>query len=538
MKISNRTPVVLLAALVVLYAVLWLAAMEPPLEDAFISMHCARNLAQGHGLVFNPGERVEAMSNLLWTLMLAGLGSILGDYPAASKVLGFLFGLATLVWLWLLLRKVSKDWKISAFGSTLLLLSPYFLTFTVYGLESPLQTALFLGLLWGLLERRWIVAGALLGLLPGCRPEGLFFVPLIYLAAGVWDRRQVRWVEFLLPGALLTMALILFRLIYYHDILPNTVYAKSVAVVADFWGYRQKAGAGLRHLSHFFLDGRFSLWLPVLVAGGVLALRGTPSESKDAKDRRNWRWLGILAAIQLIFVALSGGNVFLRYRFLSGMYPLLCLAAGWALAAMVESRPGRKHAPIVAALALLATLGQVEYERSGRSFWKTRLDALESYRSIPSFVRDRFASMGAVPPTLNARLGEIVRASLPEGTWIATGQIGQIGFYGERPIVDTVGLADHIIARKGVSLDYILERNPAVLILLGSPYLLDAPNVGIDSGLLGLDEFRKRYRWTRVYQSDPPTETFYWIERREKPLNEAPREPDQYEKIVVRLGNQ
>ncbi len=101
-----------------------------------------------------------------------------------------------------------------------------------------------------------------------------------------------------------------------------------------------------------------------------------------------------------------------------------------------------------------------------------------------------------------------------------------------------MGLADYTVARKGVSLEYIFERNPAVLILLGSPYLLDAPNVGIDSGLLGLDEFRKRYRWTRVYQSDPPTETFYWIERREEPLNEAPREPDRYEKIVVQLANQ
>jgi hypothetical protein len=82
------------------------------------------------------------------------------------------------------------------------------------------------------------------------------------------------------------------------------------------------------------------------------------------------------------------------------MYPLLCLTAGWAMAAMAESRPGRKHASIVAALAILATLGQVEYERSGRLYWKTRLDTLQSYRSIPALVQSRFASMGAVPPTL------------------------------------------------------------------------------------------------------------------------------------------
>lgn len=525
------------AALVLLYAFLWLTAIEPPLEDAFISMHCARNLVRGNGLVFNPGERIEAISNPLWTLMLAGMGWIVGDYLTASKALGFVFGLITLAWLWTILRKASNDWKIPAFGAALLLFSPYFLTFTAYGLESPLQTALFLGLLGGLLEQRWIVAGTMLGLLPACRPEGLFFVPLVYLAALAGDRRKVRWGEFLLPGILLTGALILFRLIYYHDILPNTVHSKSIAIVADRWGYWQKASAGVRHLSHFFLDGRFFLWLPALIVGAVLGLRGKPDPSKAAESRRRWQWLAILAGIQVVFVALSGGNVFLRYRFLSGIYPLLCLAAGWALAAMAESRPGWKHTPLVAALAILATLGQVEYERSGRLYWKTRLDTLQSYRSIPAFVKARFHSMGAMPPTLNARLGEIVRASFPEGTWIATGQIGQIGFYGQRPIIDTVGLADRTIARNGVSLEYILSRDPAVLILLGSPHLLDAPNVGVDSGLLGLDEFRKRYQWTRVYQSEPPTETFYWIERRGEPLNAAPREADRYERTIVRLGN-
>ena len=42
-------------------------------DDAFISFRYARNLATGHGLVFNPGfERVEGYTNFLWVLMLAG----------------------------------------------------------------------------------------------------------------------------------------------------------------------------------------------------------------------------------------------------------------------------------------------------------------------------------------------------------------------------------------------------------------------------------------------------------------------------------
>ena len=41
------------------------------LDDAFISFRYARNFAEGHGIVFNPGERVEGYTNFLWVVILA-----------------------------------------------------------------------------------------------------------------------------------------------------------------------------------------------------------------------------------------------------------------------------------------------------------------------------------------------------------------------------------------------------------------------------------------------------------------------------------
>src|SRR5688572_20411043 len=44
----------------------------PLFDDAMISMRYARNLADGHGLVWNPGEApVEGYTNFLWTLWMA-----------------------------------------------------------------------------------------------------------------------------------------------------------------------------------------------------------------------------------------------------------------------------------------------------------------------------------------------------------------------------------------------------------------------------------------------------------------------------------
>jgi len=66
-------------------------------EDAFISFRYASNLIQGHGLVYNVGERVEGYTNFLWTLLLAG-GMALGADPVPlSRFLGIGFALVLLL---------------------------------------------------------------------------------------------------------------------------------------------------------------------------------------------------------------------------------------------------------------------------------------------------------------------------------------------------------------------------------------------------------------------------------------------------------
>ena len=69
-------------------------------DDAFISFRYGRNLVDGHGLVFNPGEAVEGYTNPSWTVLSAGLIA-LGLSPElpiiAAGVLGLL-GLITVGW--------------------------------------------------------------------------------------------------------------------------------------------------------------------------------------------------------------------------------------------------------------------------------------------------------------------------------------------------------------------------------------------------------------------------------------------------------
>src|SRR3954468_9126066 len=43
------------------------------IDDSMISMVYARNLADGHGLVYQAGQHIEGYTNLLWTLWMAVL---------------------------------------------------------------------------------------------------------------------------------------------------------------------------------------------------------------------------------------------------------------------------------------------------------------------------------------------------------------------------------------------------------------------------------------------------------------------------------
>ncbi|HEX9725550.1 MAG TPA: hypothetical protein VGC53_14820, partial [Vicinamibacteria bacterium] len=60
-------------------------------DDTYIFLRYAENLANGNGLVFNLGERVEGYTSPLWVLLL-GLFSRLGlDLALTSVLLAGLF---------------------------------------------------------------------------------------------------------------------------------------------------------------------------------------------------------------------------------------------------------------------------------------------------------------------------------------------------------------------------------------------------------------------------------------------------------------
>src|SRR5262245_21925004 len=73
-------------------------------DDAFISFRYARHAADGHGLVYNAGERVEGYTNFLWTLLLAASHRLGADIPRTAQILGAASAVAGVVALARLVR--------------------------------------------------------------------------------------------------------------------------------------------------------------------------------------------------------------------------------------------------------------------------------------------------------------------------------------------------------------------------------------------------------------------------------------------------
>jgi arabinofuranosyltransferase len=196
-------------------------------DDSFISFRAISNLIAGHGLVSNVGERVQAFTNPLWTLLVTIPYSLTGDIYGSAIVISLLccMGLAACIW-----RLHQGGWP-TVWTLLLLSTSVAFINFSTSGLENPLAH-LLLALFFATaikdplpLGRLWLL-GSLVIL--NRMDHALLVLPILVLS--LINPRRVPWRAVLLGLAPLLLWLA-FALIYYGFAYPNTAYAKlNVAI--------------------------------------------------------------------------------------------------------------------------------------------------------------------------------------------------------------------------------------------------------------------------------------------------------------------
>lgn len=214
-------------------------------DDAMISMRYANNLAQGNGLVWNIGEKVEGFTNPLMVFIMSAAITIFGENYAALFIQ--LLGLSCLVVNIYLVIKILKKSLGEEYATDFFIFSGTFLVMTfypliywsVFGMDTGILTTLVLLSIYVSIYKNKpkkinFLLAIILGLIYLTRPEGLLFITLFYifrLSKYIYDKTG--WFKIITEGTVTLIPIIayqIFRVNYYGQNYPNTYILKATGM--------------------------------------------------------------------------------------------------------------------------------------------------------------------------------------------------------------------------------------------------------------------------------------------------------------------
>jgi arabinofuranosyltransferase len=422
-------------------------------EDAFITFRYARNLANGYGAVFNPGERVEGYSNFLWMITLAVVHLLFGmDIPLAARVLGVVIVLGTIgltFWLGLTVTGGRRDAALVA--ALLVAVSGSLAAYGPSGMETSLFALLTVGVVLCTLRQDWAWTGVLVALSMMTRPEGILFLLPVAGWIIVCDRRTGDRLRHSAAAGLAFGAIVapwtLWRWLYYGALVPNVLLAKR-GMDLDY-----QLGLGIAYARDFVVaNAPLVVVFGVAVAWGVLNRFRTHVVMCTAAD-------GLLGALVLLFVTFVigvGGDWMPAWRFLAPIVPVVSVL----VVSLWDRNVGWTQLRTQSAVGAVV-FGVIAVLLFAESQWQPNLVARVKLWS------DQVEGL--------SEIGRWFNRALPPNTLIAVLASGALPYYARLPTIDMMGLTDAHIARLGEKAArgmaghavhdwaYVVGREPAVV---------------------------------------------------------------------------
>lgn len=386
-----------------------------PLDDAWIHQTFARNLAYYGEWSFIVGQTSGASTGPLWGIFLAmlyvvGIPAVWGTY-----LIGYL-----LIWglgigglnVGIRLFPESKAWPLLL--GLICTLEWHLLWSSMSGMETMVLGLISLILFCWLLDGKdsWFNAGLLIGLSVWIRPDGLTLLgpALLVLARRGYKPMKFGWhiLGLLFGGLAVVLPYFLFNYVVAGDYLPNTFYAKQ---------------AEYAFLQELPLLSRFgTVSYQVVVGVGIVLLPGLIMEIVNSIKGRDWTGIGI---------------------FLWALGYILIYA--WKLP--VAYQHGRYIMPAMPVIFMLGGAGmfrQIQFDSPLR--WKRIVS--RSWAAVGGLTLIAFLGLGARSFALDVGVinsemvdaAEWINENTPEAAIIAAHDIGALGYFGDRQIVDLAGL--------------------------------------------------------------------------------------------------
>lgn len=393
-----------------------------PLDDSWIHLTYARNLAVFGEWAFQPGIPSAGSTAPLWTALLS---------------IGFLIKLAPYIWTYLLgglllwglaltgevvVRRISPDYRARVPWAGMFLIFEWHMVWSASSGMETLFHALLVSIVLAMLmygSRRYLTMGLLAGLSVWVRPDGITLLGpvFVYVLAGrgggeserdgSGSRRWQDFSQFLIGFASLFGPYLLFNLVLAGTPMPNTFYAKQ----AEYAGWQARP----------FLT-RFGELMLQLFAGPSLALLpGAVGWLVISLRKRDWGTLAGMAWFAgYLFLYVQRLPVYQHGRYIMPAMPIFFL---WGLAAFFPFTKSQK-------------LGRYQWITS--TTWS-------SFLGIMTFLfwlygAYTYAKDVALIESEMVETAKWVAENIPQGELIAAHDIGALGYYDDHPLIDLAGL--------------------------------------------------------------------------------------------------
>jgi arabinofuranosyltransferase len=415
-------------------------------DDAFISFRYAENLAAGKGLVFNPGERVEGYTNFLWIILIA-LARPFQEPVLISKILGVACSVLLIIsFAWFFFR----IHPLLCIPPVLYLaLDPGLIAWSTRGLETSLfilctwlayQTAVTASV--NGMNRTAAYAGLMAALAVLTRPEGILtamFFPMLLFPNHRRQTvaKQTGWFSVVFLTVLLPY--MIWKLLYYGTLIPNTFYAKTGGGFPVIW----------RGLAYIIQGWN---WPEIVLL--ILVITGCFHPERSGWMRRAHRTNALFIFLFLVYILAVGGDSLGPDRFLTPLLPFMTAGAFLTLSSFKTSKSILTHHILTGTAVLFLIIGNAIPLAS-------KLEEPDVFS--PEKERRHHGTRTGLCLAKNAK---------PDQS-IATSVIGRIPYYSGLYTLDVFGLIDPYIARQPVrglsrsaaghektDWEYILSRQP------------------------------------------------------------------------------
>ena len=417
-----------------------------PLDDAWIHQSYARNLGLHGVMAFSPGIPSSGNTSVLWALLLALGYFIKAPFFLWTFLWGGIFAVATAFIAALLNHNYFGNFRNSVIVAIICILEWHLAWAAVSGMEIGLFTCLTL-LFFFLLSRNVspLVLGTLTGLIVLVRPEGVLLAAIYGFKLLSTQPREIK--RTLFQGVLFASMFLLtlspwiaFNFMYTHRPFPNTITAKFM-----HYGYPWSPWRSLDYLWNiflFFLDGSFLFLFPGACFKLYKSIR-----TKDTIPSQPLLWfltlIGIYA-VTLPFIYDEG-----RY-----LMPLIPLVIVYGVEGISQFLQIALHSPSMRA--------------TGWSLLLVSVLAMWANGSAQYSRRIQFYDL------IHMQIAQWINDNAPQDAVIATHDIGIIGYFTNRRIVDLAGLVTPemvpIMHDPQKTAEYLRSKHASYLIVYSGYY--------------------------------------------------------------------